>query len=112
MTQPVMHPNSSKHWKTSPEWLVHTLDRTDKKTLAMLQTMGRYQQNGVLWSNEELSKKARKLVRVNTAVKGNMTMMDSASGSTKPSSPIPPWNLGFHESSLWRQCNEHNNVTI
>jgi len=66
---------------------------------------GRYLLNGVLWSNEDLNQKASEYVRSNASVKGrpNMTTIDFCKWVNKTLLPIPHWNLGSHERSLWRQ---------
>lgn len=82
--------------------LIHKSDRTVRQWRANLVTndgvmpeskQGRYQRSGVLWSNEDLNKKATEYVRMNAAVKGkpNMTATDFCKWVNK--SLLPNWTL-------------------
>ena len=70
---------------------------------------GCYQRSGVLWKNEELSKKATEYVRENAAVKGrlNLTTIDFCrwvNDCLLPNSTLEPgfpWKIGVETARLW-----------
>lgn len=83
-----------KNDKTVRRW--HT-DLVTNRGLFTESSQGRYQRNGVLWSNEDLNQKASEYVRANAAAKGrpNLTSIEFCKWVNKSLLPNTTLEPGF-----------------